>query len=154
MQFGASTSGYNESNANGVYVTFKLHPFKLDSTEYWNSIAPNDDASFPQNTNDDGYCIPPFYGPLAKNGDDGYFNNYKNPIFANKYVGYMRDEIYRFGIQLFDKDGNQTFTYPIGDIRFPPIESDYRVIGTTPGDYTPTAGGSAFPLKYILQDSR
>ena len=153
MQFGASTSGYNESNANGVYVTFKLHPFKLDSTEYWNSIAPNDDASFPQNTNDDGYCIPPFYGPLAKNGDDGYFNNYKNPIFANKYVGYMRDEIYRFGIQLFDKDGNQTFTYPIGDIRFPPIESDYRVIGTTPGDYTPTAGGSAFPLKYILQDS-
>lgn len=72
--------------------------------------------------------MPP-YVKTNRSGVDNYFNNYKNPIFASKFVGYMRDEIYRFGIQFYDKSGNQSFTYPIGDIRFPAIENDYRVLG-------------------------
>ena len=152
MLFGASTEGYEVSDSNGVYVTFKLKKFTLDKADYWSKIA-TDDPEYPQNSNDDGYCEPPFYGPLSKSGEDGYFDNYKNPVFAQKHVGYMRDEIYRFGIQLFDKEGNQTYTYPVGDVRFPPIESDYRVLGTTPGDYTPIAGGEVNPLKYVLCDN-
>jgi hypothetical protein len=45
--------------------------------------------------------------------------DYKNPIIAESFVGYQRDETYRFGIVLFDKKGNPGFVNWIGDIRFP-----------------------------------
>jgi hypothetical protein len=162
--FGASTPGYHSTTTdlngdtvnadiNGVYVSFKLKKFSLEKTSFWQKIS-EDDANFPQDSTDDGYTEPPYYGLNSKSGEDSHFDNYKNSIFAQKYVGYMRDEIYRFGIQFYDKDGNQTFTYPIGDIRFPAIENDYRFIGTTINSYTPTAGdGSSNPRKYILADS-
>ena len=155
LMFGASTSNYEGADVNGVYVTFKLKKITLDDTPYWHKINdPDEDDNFPFNATNDGYCEPQYYGPLSRNGEDGYFDNYKNPLYASKYVGYMRDEIYRFGIQLYDKNGNETFTYPVGDIRFPCIESDFRFIGDVPGTYTPTAGNGAVnrPRKYVLCD--
>ena len=45
--------------------------------------------------------------------------DYKNPLAVEKYKGYQRDEIYRFGIVLYDKKGNPGFVNWVGDIRFP-----------------------------------
>ena len=45
----------------------------------------------------------------------------------------MRGEVYRFAIQFYDKQGNDTFSYPIGDIRFPENMCDYRY-NTNPSD--------------------
>ena len=148
MVFGASTPNYHAAgDRNGVYVSFKLKSFDLNKYPLWWN------AGGVSSTNV-GHQSPPYYGPNIQTFPEqgGGWNNYKNPKFAKKYVGYMRDEIYRFGIQFFDKDGNQTFTYPIGDVRFPPIESDYRFVGTTGavGDFNATAG--AYPTKYILED--
>ncbi|HPQ79976.1 MAG TPA: hypothetical protein PLG47_05950, partial [Candidatus Dojkabacteria bacterium] len=51
---------------------------------------------------------------------------YSNQPYLNpedyKYVGYQRDEIYRFGIRLFNTYGEGTFVKWIGDIRFPSVE--------------------------------
>jgi len=45
--------------------------------------------------------------------------DYKNPLAVEKYKGYQRDEIYRFGIVLYDMQGNPGFVNWVGDIRFP-----------------------------------
>ena len=52
---------------------------------------------------------------------DGYAD-LKSPIIAEKYKGYQRDEVYRFGIVLYDKQGNPGFVNWIADIRFPAHE--------------------------------
>ncbi len=145
LVFGASTPTYHTANT-GVYVSFKLKKFTLNQFDYWHNFKADVDGSDDFNT--DGVCIPPFVG-IHPYGEDQNFDNYKNPVFANKYVGYMRDEIYRFGIQFYDKDGNQSFTYPIGDVRFPSIENDLRIIGTTIDTYS---FATAPTNKYILKD--
>jgi len=50
---------------------------------------------------------------------DNSNGDYKSPINAADFVGYHRDEIYRFGIVLYDLQGNPGFVNWIGDIRFP-----------------------------------
>jgi hypothetical protein len=47
--------------------------------------------------------------------------DYKDPFNVENFVGYRRDEIYRFGIVLYDLKGNPGFVNWIGDIRFPAI---------------------------------
>ena len=159
LSFGASSEGYHPNNT-GVYVTFKLKEFDLNNTNYWHSFVNNEGTTI------DGVCVPPYYQTYPT-GQDSSFNNYKNPVFVNQFLGYMRDEVYRFGIQFYDKNGNQSFTYPVGDIRFPSIENDYRFLGddgsipiTFPNQnatapYNTTAGDGTVgkPKKYILMDS-
>ena len=48
--------------------------------------------------------------------------DYKSPIISEKFKGYQRDEVYRFGIVLYDKVGNPGFVNWIADIRFPAVE--------------------------------
>lgn len=45
--------------------------------------------------------------------------NYADPIFDVNYVGYQRDEIYRFGIVLYNNKGIASPVHWIGDIRMP-----------------------------------
>ena len=45
--------------------------------------------------------------------------NYKNPYISTNFVGYQRDEIYRFGIVFYNKKGKASPVHWIGDIRIP-----------------------------------
>ena len=45
--------------------------------------------------------------------------NYSNAEIESKVKGYMRDEIYRFGIVLYNKQGLASPVHWIGDIRMP-----------------------------------
>lgn len=45
--------------------------------------------------------------------------NYSDPLYASKYVGYRRDEIYRFGIIFYNDRQVASQVYWIGDIRMP-----------------------------------
>ncbi len=67
--------------------------------------------------------------------------DYKNPLAVEKYKGYQRDEIYRFGIVLYDKKGNPGFVNWVGDIRFPRF-----------GDFDPEASGDTH--SYTLSQTR
>ena len=57
------------------------------------------------------------------NGKDiplgGLWNSYKNPFIASHFRGYMRSEVYRFGIVFFDKSGRAIDAKWIADIRMP-----------------------------------
>lgn len=145
--YGASTPSFFTADT-GIQVTFKQKQFTLDDrvsardggdlnnigemsgiVDWWSGNN--------EKVNDDYFITAPFYGPEAKDGEAGYFDNYQNPVFSQKYTGYMRGEVYRFAIQFYDKQGNNTFSYPIGDIRMPEVMSDYRY-NTNPGN--PDAG--------------
>ena len=53
--------------------------------------------------------------------------NYSDPEIASKVVGYMRDEIYRFGIVLYNRQNVASPVHWIGDIRMPSMkESGYE----------------------------
>ena len=54
--------------------------------------------------------------------EDGSNGDYKSAITANEMVGYRRNEVYRFGVVLYDLQGNPGFVNWIGDIKFP----DYK----------------------------
>lgn len=45
--------------------------------------------------------------------------NYSNPFISSKFKSLQRDELYRFGIVFFDKNGNKSVVRWIADIRIP-----------------------------------
>jgi hypothetical protein len=51
------------------------------------------------------------------------YDGYASPYNVEKYLGYHRDEIYRFGIVFFDGKGRSSFVKWIGDIRMPSIST-------------------------------
>jgi hypothetical protein len=52
-------------------------------------------------------------------GGDVALNSMKSPYIDTLFTGYARGEVYRFGIVFFDKYGYPSYTYWIGDIKFP-----------------------------------
>ena len=62
-------------------------------------------------------------GQLAENqeilSNDAVIHNYSNAYICSNYLGYMRDEIYRFGIVFYNNKGIPSPVHWIGDIRMP-----------------------------------
>jgi hypothetical protein len=62
-------------------------------------------------------------GQLAANqeisSNDAVIHNYSNAYICSNYLGYMRDEIYRFGIVFYNNKGIPSPVHWIGDIRMP-----------------------------------
>tara|TARA_R110000787_G_scaffold82942_3_gene179081 strand:- start:2287 stop:6669 length:4383 start_codon:yes stop_codon:yes gene_type:complete len=94
----------------GPHVTYKFIKKKLsgNTLEEIPSIAP--------------FVTSVFAAPSSVN--NGKPGDYKSPTNVSDFLGYQRDEIYRFGIVLHDKHGNPGFVNWIGDIRFPDYQ-DY-----------------------------
>ena len=53
--------------------------------------------------------------------------NYSDPYICANYVGYQRDEIYRFGIIFYNNKNIPSPVHWIGDIRMPSTEEIYDV---------------------------
>lgn len=81
----------------------------------------------------------PFISSTFAQEDDGNVaGDYKSPQNVSKFLGYRRGEVYRFGIVLYDLDGNPGFVNWIGDIRFPGHQDyDFKHTG---GIYNYTLG--------------
>ena len=125
LYYGASSPDFSDPTKNGVRVSFRLKEFDLDS------ISATEQGGDHKVSGGTSYLVatPPFYGLSSRSGDDDSFNNYKNPVFANKYTGYQRNEVYRFAILFYDLSGQASFSYSIGDIRFPKATDNYTPIG-------------------------
>ena len=50
--------------------------------------------------------------------------NYANPYICANYLGYQRDEVYRFGIIFYNNKGIPSPVHWIGDIRMPSVDDD------------------------------
>lgn len=63
--------------------------------------------------------------------------DYKSPYMREQYVGYQRDEVYRFGVRFINVKGQKTPVKWIGDIKFPAAweDAEYNICGIF-GDWT------------------
>ena len=68
--------------------------------------------------------------------------NYSDPYFVSNFLGYQRDETYRFGIIFYNKKSIPSPVHWIGDIRFPDVN--------TAGYNTFTFGDTVNGRKYEL----
>lgn len=78
------------------------------------------------------------YSVLDGTLDNPSYTDYASPYNAAKYVGYHRDEIYRFGIVFFDEKGRSSFVKWIGDIRMPSISTISNQVTYNAGGGSPT----------------
>jgi len=139
---GAETPGFADLD-DAIRVTFRTKKFDLSKVGYFDNSVTKDSSSDYQKATTSVNEVP-LYGSIDKTGDDGYYNNYKNPIFSEKYTGYQRGEIYRFGILFYDKGGNPAFVNPLGDVRMPDGSMDYSTLSDD-GTSHVTTGDSGVP---------
>jgi len=66
--------------------------------------------------------------------------DFKSPIVATDSTGYRRNEVYRFGVVLYDLQGNPGFVNWIGDIKFPDYKDYDHEGGWNGGIYNYTLG--------------
>ena len=62
------------------------------------------------------------------------YTDLTSPLKSGSIAGYMRNEVYRFGIEFYDLKGRKSFVNWIGDIKFPAISEEdttYITIGGT-----------------------
>jgi len=89
--------------------------------------------------------------------DNPSYTDYASPYNVEKYLGYHRDEIYRFGIVFFDDKGRSSFVKWIGDIRMPSIStiSEASTYGEAVGGGTTQTGtitiDDAIPHLYTVE---
>ena len=77
-----------------------------------------------------------------------YWESDASPYNSGYKVGYQRDEIYRFGIVFFSKQGQPSPVKWIGDIRFP--RADF-LVGATDARQTSTVGGDTYGTRLWLE---
>lgn len=73
------------------------------------------------------------YSDIEGSTSNPSFYSYASPYIADRYLGYQRDETYRFGIIFFDSRGRSSFVKWIGDIRFPSMSTLNKVGDVTYG---------------------
>lgn len=128
-----------ECKAAGIYIVLDDSNGQNNITDitggssYENLINPTD--TWNDGTNSPASYYPPYKNinrntksypeSTAKLGQEYYINasfeSYVSPYIASLFKTYRRDEMYRFGIQFYDKRGNPYFVNWIADIRMPHI---------------------------------
>lgn len=78
--------------------------------------------------------------------------NYSNPYVCANYLGYQRDEIYRFGIIFYNSKGIPSPVHWIGDIRMPSAEDgwDTPIRPFHSGKYSHSYNGPVELVAYAL----
>ena len=120
---------HNESRAVSSYLVEQEYKFKKDGVTLGGE-GPYVSYEFtkkPLQGNAGGWSFPDsaplLEGVLQSNPDCGEssagFPDYKSVYTVSNFKGYQRDEVYRFGIVLYDLQGNPGFVNWIGDIKFP-----------------------------------
>lgn len=121
---------------------------RLDIT--WSMNVPNEYiGSFVINKQDGGK-------ETDVSASDGYISrtpNYADPFIASKFMGYMRDEVYRFGIVFYNDKNIASPVYWIGDIRMPHAHQMHPFEYTTTGSETKKRLiGKALGIKFTVKN--
>lgn len=144
----------NKLGGKGPNITYEFYTknnyIKLDNKNVGGSST---GAGGPHITPDTGFQVS--FNSLDKDpyvADTVTQSDYSSPYTYDIYVGYRRDEMYRFGIVFFDEVDNPTYVNWIGDIRMPHIfmpdtTLDARYPGT--GLLRSTIGSNAATYPYV-----
>lgn len=79
-------------------------------------------------------------------------NNYADPYFVTNFLGYQRDEVYRFGIIFYNEKNIPTPVHWIGDIRFPSADYIRYPFGHESCELSSHPIGIQFNVKNIPED--
>lgn len=125
---GAESDGF--ATGTGVRVTFNTKKFPLsDCTYFQRENSGIFDSGDQQKKNFTSFNKAPLFSQnLRREGADGFYDNYKNPLFVKDFKGYQRGEVYRFGILFYDRNLNPGFVNPIGDIRMPDNSTNFSTL--------------------------
>ena len=141
MTLGAESFDYASNTLGGCRVTFGLRDRVADETQNTNTspyisaataaesfqsdnITSNDTAT--NNTNNTGTIY------QASMGIGGS----KDPHISGDRRGYQRGEVYRFGVQIYDKTGAPGNVLWIGDIQMPEQSDPLRMLDTDRSNYS------------------
>lgn len=89
------------------------------------------------------------YSNLDGSASNPSYDNYASPYNSGRYLGFHRDEIYRFGIVGFDGKGRNSFAKWIGDIRFPSISTLAEDDLYNLGGGSPTYQSGTITIEYV-----
>ena len=84
-------------------------------------------------------------------GADLALDTMKSPYLDTLFTGYSRGEVYRFGIVFYDRYGFPSYTYWIGDIKFPfAFDDGFSLTNNfSDGDNTAVIGGNDVITKQL-----
>ncbi len=142
--------GTNILGGKGPYVTYEFFTDNVKLDNKFNDqpgSAPGSGVGGPHMTADVNAAIT--FNSVDRNyvALGSSLSNNNSPYVYDLYVGYKRDEMYRFGIVFFDELDNPTYVNWIADIRMPHI---FMPTGTAGGS---GAGGPREKVGYGLSTS-
>jgi hypothetical protein len=141
MTLGGESYDYSENQLGGCRVTFGLKEKPIDIQNNV-SAAPYIQASSISGMSTDNISDDGSGGNVTDNTNTTFtatmaIGGSKDPAVGN-FKGYRRGEMYRFGVQLYDKNGRQGNVLWIGDIEMPEMNDPLRMLRTQDSDYDPT----------------
>ena len=124
----ATTGGVLKFGGTGANIDYEFLP-DIDAITANTSDAEN--ARMLLDTNGTGYTQTPYRSisrttntydlTVSLRPHENTFQNFKSPYITSALRGYVRDEVYRFGIVFYDLAGNPGFVNWIADIRMPHV---------------------------------
>jgi len=158
LTLGGESYDYSDNGLGGCRVTFGLKEKQVD-VQHNTDVSPYISAGaiqgqFTDNISDDGAG-----GNVTDNTDTEFtatmsLGGSKDPATGN-FKGYRRGEMYRFGVQVYDKNGRPGNVLWIGDIEMPEMNDPVRTLKVGDSDYDPglpTYGtGSLYSKKLLGQ---
>ena len=135
ITLGAESYSYDTNDLGGCRVTFGLQEKEIDSQNNTSS-TPFINAGSYQNIQTDNIT-----NGGTNNTDNVYQSSInlggsKDPAIGDR-VGYRRGEMYRFGVQIYDKKGRPGNVLWIGDIEMPEQYDPLRMLRTSASSYSP-----------------
>ena len=135
MQYGILDNGVRKLGGQGLNVSYRFtyYPVILDTNDLSSegsysltlnslSLKSNNSTKQSKYLDDDSLTdtITELDKVLQENfSNKSYISSYANPLFSTYLKGYMRDEIYRFGIVFYNEKNQASPVHWIGDIRMP-----------------------------------
>lgn len=136
--------GTNISYEFGTTSFNSDNDLSIDSSENWDISR----SGAPFRMND--YTTGNPTGFIYDYPQNGGLQAMKQPERTSLFRGFQHEEIYRFGIQFFDKEGNPYFTNWIGDIKMP----SYGDYNNNPDTFAASYGISDFRLSFATSYSK
>ena len=142
MTLGGESYRYASNNIGGCRVSFGLEKKIADVTTN-DGVKPFISSTSLNNSIQTDNVAADSSGVISTNTDTVYSTSMpiggsKDPHLAGDKRGYQRGEIYRFGVQVYDKTGTPGNVLWIGDIQTPEMYDVNRYIDTSDNTYSPT----------------
>jgi hypothetical protein len=140
LTLGGESYDYDTNDLGGCRVTFGVKEKVIDTQGNKNASpfiqATKFDDLQTDNISDDGLG-----GNITTNSDGNYTSTMsiggsKDPGIGN-FIGYRRGEVYRFGVQVYDKKGRPGNVLWIGDVEMPEMNDPLRMLRTDETSYSP-----------------